>query len=345
MAKYNVGGQAVIEGVMMRSPHSFSVAVRTPDKKILVRESPWESLWDRIRFLKWPFLRGSVVLLETLWNGISALNFSAMHAIPDEESEGQKNEPMSKTAITLTIIFAVGFGLALFVALPHFLTWLIGKASGTDLNVKSFSFHAIDGLIKIVIFVLYLWLIAMLPDIRRTFMYHGAEHKSIFAYENGAELTVENARSFSAKHPRCGTSFILIVLLLSIFIFAVVFPFVPSLVSNQVLNNIIYVFIKIALIFPIGGISYEILKLSGKYRDNAMVRALSYPGLVMQKLTTREPTDDQLEVALVSLRKTLWRESVRDSKPRTSSMEIVESFISFEDFVSKYPGPCDAEQP
>ncbi|MFA6032674.1 MAG: DUF1385 domain-containing protein, partial [Myxococcota bacterium] len=183
--KLSVGGQAVIEGVMMRSPHSFAVAVRKPDGMIVVRESRWESLWERLKFLKWPFLRGSVVLLESLWNGISALNFSAVHAMPADEGARPDQPPISKAAMAATIAFALGFGLLLFVALPHFLTWLIGKASGTGLEVKSFSFHIVDGVIKTAIFILYIWLISFLKDIRRTFMYHGAEHKSIFAYERG----------------------------------------------------------------------------------------------------------------------------------------------------------------
>jgi uncharacterized protein YqhQ len=343
--KYNVGGQAVIEGVMMRSPHSFAVAVRTPENKILVRESPWESLWDKAKFLKWPLMRGSIVLIETLWNGISALNFSAQNAFPAEEKDGKKEEPLSKAAITGTIVFAMAFGLLLFVALPHFLTWLFGKAAGADLQVKSLSFHLVDGFIKIVIFVGYIWLISMMNEIRRTFMYHGAEHKAIYAYEAGDALTVENARKYSRQHPRCGTAFLLIVLLSSIFIFAVVFPFIPPLTSSGWLDNLIYVILKMLLIFPIGGISYELLKLSGKYRDNALVKILTWPGMLMQLLTTREPTDDQIEIALAALRKTLWRESIWESTPRTSMLEHVESYSGFDEFSQKYPGAPDAGQP
>jgi len=323
--------------VMMRSPHSFAVAVRTPDGAIVVRESPWESLWDRVKFFKWPLLRGSIVLLETLWNGISALNFSAQQSIPPEEGKSADEPPISKAAIAGTIATALAFGLLLFVALPHFLTWLLGKAAGPGLEVKSVSFHLVDGLIKIVIFVLYIWLISFMNDIRRTFMYHGAEHKSIYAYEAGQPLVVDSAKGHSPEHPRCGTAFLLIVLLSSIFIFAVVFPFVPPLVESGWLNNLIYVLFKILLVFPIGGISYELLKLSGKYRDNTVVRGLAFPGMLMQKLTTREPTDDQIEVALVALRKSLWREARWDETPRTSRMENVERFDGFASFLEKYP--------
>jgi uncharacterized protein YqhQ len=344
--KLNVGGQAVIEGVMMRSPHSFAVAVRKPDGSIVVRESPWESLWDRIKFLRWPLVRGSIVLLETLWNGISALNFSAVHAFPPEEGkDGGKREPMSRAAMTATIVFALAFGMGLFVALPHFLTWLLGKAFGADLDVKSISFHLIDGVIKMAIFVAYLWLISFMKEIRRSFMYHGAEHKSIFTYEAGEELTVENAKRHPRQHPRCGTSFLLIVIISSIFMFAVIFPFVPPLLENQWLNNAVYVVVKIMLIFPIGGISYELLKLSGKYRDSALVKALIWPGLLMQGITTREPTDDQIEVALAALKKTLWREAVWEQTPRTSRIEHVESYQSYSDFALKHAGEADAGQP
>ena len=295
--KVNVGGQAVIEGVMMRSPHSFAVAVRTPDGAIVVRESPWESLWDRVAIFKWPLLR---LIIRSRRSERSRRSTSPPSRRSPEEGKaadgrhpegrhrgddrpGPRLRPCCRRP-------------------PHFLTWLLGKATGSELEVKSVSFHLIDGAIKIVIFVLYIWLISFMNDIRRTFMYHGAEHKSIYAYEAGQPLVVESAKTHSPEHPRCGTAFLLIVLLSSIFLFAAIFPFVPKLVESGWLNNLIYVVFKILLVFPIGGISYELLKLSGKHRDNTVVRALAFPGMLMQKLTTREPTDDQIEVALVALR-------------------------------------------
>jgi uncharacterized protein YqhQ len=205
---------------------------------------------------------------------------------------------------------AIGGAVLLFVVVPHLATLGIGWLSGTDLGVRSVWFHVIDGVIKVSLFIAYVFLISLLKEIRRVFQYHGAEHKSIHVYEKGEELTVENARKYSTVHNRCGTAFILLVLVFSIFLFTVVFPFLPrDLLGSRIITNAFYILIKIALLLPIAGASYEIIRL-GERIDNPVLRLLLLPGLWMQKLTTREPSDDQLEVALVALKRTLEKEAI-----------------------------------
>ena len=349
-----VGGQAVIEGVMMRSPHSFSVAVRRADGRIVVRESRWVSLSDKFRFFKWPLFRGSVVLLESLHNGISALTWSAniaeqgeqmkaaaaeaeptvggasaptgggseAPAVGPEEPPVDAEEPekpvgLPAPAMWATIGLAAVMAIGLFALLPHLLTWLIGLATGSESlqGGQSLSFHLVDGAVKMVILVGYMAAISLLPDVKRLFMYHGAEHRSIHAYENDKELTVENAQSFSRIHERCGTAFLLLVLLVAVLVFSVVFPFVPAPTGSALLNHVIFVGLKIPLLFPIGGVAYEVLRLGGKYPKNPVLRTLIGPGLALQRITTRVPDEGQVEVAIISILKTLWRERVGGELP------------------------------
>ncbi|MGB9600923.1 MAG: DUF1385 domain-containing protein, partial [Myxococcota bacterium] len=223
-----------------------------------------------------------------------------------------------------------GFGLLLFVAIPHYLTIFFSKMVGYELTVSTILFHLVDGIIKMVIFLGYLYIISLMKDIRRVFMYHGAEHKSIFVYENGEDLSVENARKYKTFHPRCGTSFLLIVILVSILVFAVIFPFVPNFLANKWLNNAIMVILKIILMFPIAGISYEFLKFSSKYQNNPILKVLIYPGLLLQRITTQPPTDDMLEVAMMSILAVLKEEESPQENIR------VMTFDSLDDFKSRY---------
>jgi len=334
--KLKVGGQAVVEGVMMRSPHSLAVAVRRASGEIICKESAWRSLWERFKFLRWPFLRGSVVLLESLVNGISALNFSAKVAMADEEAERQKKKleesgeappddapaapgveelkehKVSDWVIWGTVIFALGLGIALFVALPHFAVWVGSQMAGRELTVEEFLFHLIVGVVKFGVFIGYIALISLMKDVRRVFMYHGAEHQSIYAYEAGQPLTVESARTHQPLHPRCGTTFLIMVIAISILVFSLVFPLIILVVGEPTsmgwLNQLIYVGIKLPLLFPIAGLAYEFQRLTSRYMDRWWARALAWPGMGIQRMTTRPPTDEQLEVALTSLRKVLGRE-------------------------------------
>ncbi len=294
--KINVGGQAVIEGVMMRAPKSMTIAVRKPDGNIVIKEDVWHSISEKLSFLRWPFFRGSVAIFEALINGIQALTFSANQALDEEDT------PMGGWSIFFTIFLALGLGLFLFVALPHLLSGFISQLFGRRLGVEDILFHLIDGIIKIAFFIAYIWLISLSGEIRRVFEYHGAEHKSIYAYEAGEPLTVENAKKHSTLHPRCGTAFILIVLLISIVVFSVFFPFVPTFATlPKIVTQGIHIGLKIVLMFPIAGIAYEMIKYSSKKMEKPLMRMLTLPGLWLQKLTTREPSDDQLEIALTAL--------------------------------------------
>lgn len=300
-----VGGQAVIEGIMMRAPKTFTVVVRRPDGALSIREDRWYSPMEKWPLLKKPFLRGCIVLYEALFNGIQALTYSAQEAVGEEE------EKLSPLALGGTIVFALVAAVALFVVIPHLATLGVGVLAGTELAVRSVWFHVIDGIIKVTIFVAYIVLISLLKEIRRVFQYHGAEHKSIHAYERGEELTVENARKYPCLHARCGTAFLLLVLMLSILIFTAVFPLLPKeLFGSKILTNVFYIGVKILLLAPIAGCSYELIRL-GERLDNPILNAFLLPGLWLQKLTTREPSDDQIEVALVALKTTLEKEEMR----------------------------------
>lgn len=299
-----VGGQAVIEGIMMRAPKTFTVVVRKPDGNLSVREDRWHSPMERWPVLKKPLLRGAIVLYEALYNGIQALAYSAQEALDEEE------EKLGPWALGGTIALALGGAILLFVVIPHLATMGIGALIGADLGVRSVWFHVIDGIIKVSMFVGYIVLISLLKEIRRVFQYHGAEHKSIHVYEKGEDLTVENARKYPTLHARCGTAFLLLVLVLSIFLFTGVFPLLPKdLLGNKILTTAFFIVVKILLLMPIAGCSYEIIRLGDRW-NNPILNALLLPGLWLQKLTTREPSDDQIEVALVALKKTLEKEEM-----------------------------------
>lgn len=295
--RVNVGGQAVIEGVMMKAPRRLCVAVRRPDGGIVVKSDPFHPLAQRFKPLGWPFLRGPVVLGETLVLGLKALGFSARQALEEE------GEELGSWALALTMLAALGAGLGLFVALPHLLSWWLGSWRG--FGIDSLTFHLADGAIKVTLFVAYIWLISLMGEIRRVFMYHGAEHKSIYCFESGAELTVENARSHPRLHPRCGTAFLLVVLLISILVFAVLLPFVPPVSSVTWLNHLALIGLKVLLMLPIAGVSYEVIRKAGQKGGKGFWGMLLWPGLQLQRLTTREPTDDQIEIALAALKAAL----------------------------------------
>jgi len=310
MERISVGGQAVIEGVMMRAPNALAIAVRKPNGEVAVKEDVWRSLSRRFKFLKWPLIRGSVVLVETLMNGLQALSFSATLALEEEKSEGKREEKINSWTLSMIMAAAFGIGILFFVLLPHYLTIFLGHLFGRDLGVESFFFHLVDGLIKVFFFVGYIYLISLVKDIRRIFQYHGAEHKCIYAYEAGEDLTVSNAQKYSTLHPRCGTAFLLVVFIISIGLFSVTFPFLPKFPSlGKGLTNLIYVGIKLPLLCPIAGLAYEIIKFSGKKPNHPVLRIVIAPGLWLQHMTTRPPLDDQVEVALRALKGALRLES------------------------------------
>jgi uncharacterized protein YqhQ len=227
-------------------------------------------------------------------------------------------EKPSAATYTGMILLSVLFALGLFVGLPHLLTWLLGFETNT------LAFHLVDGLFKVVILVAYIGVIGLVPEIKRVFMYHGAEHKTIWAYERGLELTVENARAQSRFHPRCGTSFLVLVILVSVFLFAVLLRYPLS--TTPLVDHLLKILIKVPLMFPVAGLAYEGIKLSGRYRGHSLVKVLVAPGLVLQNLTTREPDDSQVEVAILALRKTLWRERVSEEIPGARETRIFANF-------------------
>lgn len=294
MEKINIGGQAILEGVMMRAPRAMAIAVRRPSGEIVVKREQMPPLSERYPIVKLPILRGAVALFTSLILGIKALNFSANEALEEEVDENgeSKKEELTSWALAGTMAVAFGFGIALFFFLPLYLTKLLVPIIG-DHNVV---FNLVDGVIRVVIFLIYIWSIARMKDIQRVFQYHGAEHKTIFAFEAGAELTIEKVKNFSRLHPRCGTSFLLIVMLVSIAVFSLipkVWPFAYKALSRVVLLPLI------------AGISYEFLKWSAKNDQNPLVKLVITPGLALQRLTTREPDDDQLEVAIRSVKEAL----------------------------------------
>ncbi len=360
--KLLVGGQAVMEGVMMRTPHRLAVAVRRANGEIVLRDTPWRSLWDRFRFLRWPFLRGVLVLLETLFNGISTLNFSAKIAMADEaqNAESKKNRNQTETsgigdakpgqekphevsdlAIWSTVLFALALGMGLFVALPHLAVWFGSLLVGRELQVTDVVFHIIVGGVKFCVFLGYISLISLMKDVKRFFMYHGAEHQSIAAYEAGQELTVTNAGRHSPLHPRCGTTFLILVIAVSIFLFSLVFPLLIRIVGEPTgqgwLNQIIYVGIKLPLLLPIAGLAYELQRLTSRHMENPLAKILAWPGLAIQRMTTRPPTEDQLEVALTSLRMALSQEQSYSSQSEERKGEQTLVFADYDAVMKEIP--------
>lgn len=285
-----------MEGVMMRNQQCLAVAVRRPDGNILVETWPWFTLTRR-KFLRKPFIRGFPVLLETLVNGIKALNFSATQAVDD--GSGEELKPWH---LVLTLIVAIALALGLFVVVPHLFSLgmaLLGYGGGAE----TLSFHVWDGFFKLAIFLSYIGGISLLPDIKRVFQYHGAEHKVIWAYEESGNVSPELAAGFSRLHPRCGTTFLLFVLSLSIVIHAISVPLLLLIhtPANPVVKHLTIVFMKLLLMAPISSIAYEMIKASGRYCGTFWGRMVSWPGLMLQRLTTKEPDDSQLEVAAAAL--------------------------------------------
>lgn len=302
MDKIHVGGQAVIEGVMMRAPRSVAIAVRRPDGEIVVRRELAVPLSERFPIVKLPIIRGAVALFTSLIIGIKALNFSANEAMTEDEKEkenakkkdGDKGggSELSSWAMAGTMAIAFGFGICLFFLFPLYLTKLLTPVIG-DNNII---FNLVDGVIRVIVFLAYIWAISRMEDIQRVFQYHGAEHKSIFAFEDGVELTIENVRRYNRLHPRCGTSFLLIVMLVSIAVFSLIpklWPFYLKAGS------------RIFLLPIIAGISYEFLKWSALNDSNPLVKLVITPGLALQRLTTREPDDSQIEVAIRAMNEAL----------------------------------------
>lgn len=284
-----IGGQAVIEGVMMKSTRGWTVAVRDPRGEIHVKKTPLRKL---PRIFRMPMIRGVITLFHTLTIGIMALEYSATKSTDEEE------EQLSRTSIALTIGFAFLLGIVLFIILPLYAAKAMGMVF-SSVNKSSILFNLADGVVRVGVFLLYILLIGLWGEVARIFEYHGAEHKAIHALEAGEELEIQSVREHSPQHPRCGTSFLMIVMVMSILIFSMIpqsWPFAYKALA------------RIVLLPLIAGVSYEALKLSARMKDNAFVRMMIYPGLLLQRLTTKEPDDAQIEVAITALKEVLSME-------------------------------------
>ena len=283
-----IGGQAVIEGIMMKNKDRYSVAVRTQGGSINVSVEEYDSVAPFKVLNRIPFIRGVFAFIDSLVLGIRTLNYSASFFEDESEREHKGSAgtgAMSKVVSALTVIVSLAIAIALFMLLPYFLSQLLRRWIINDTILA-----LIEGVIRIVIFILYLLLISCLNDIKRVFMYHGAEHKCINCLEHGFPLTVENVARSSRQHKRCGTSFLFFVVLISVILFVFI----------RVNDPVMRVVLRLVLIPVIAGISYEIIRLAGR-SDNPIVRVLSAPGLALQKLTTREPDDEMIEVAMVAV--------------------------------------------
>jgi uncharacterized protein YqhQ len=289
-----VGGQAVIEGVMMRSPKGYSVAVRRQDGTVRVMKDALATLAERSRIFKMPIIRGVGVLAQALVLGIRALRFSAEEALAEDSEQREVKRDASKVSSWLiagNLVLALGINILLFVALPLFITRFVQTQTGFE---SSILFNGIDGVLRVAVFVIFLSSVSLMKDMKRVFEYHGAEHKTVYNFESRQDLKVENAKKFSTLHPRCGTSFLLVVMIVSIFVFSIVHF---DSIGAKLLS-------RIALLPLIAGISYEIIRYSAKH-PGSLLRIVTMPGLLLQKITTKEPDEPQLEIAIRALEEAL----------------------------------------
>lgn len=295
----SVGGQAVIEGVMMRGVNHIATAVRCPDNHIEIEKKPLNLLSVKWKINKIPILRGVFSFFESLYTGVSCLMFSASF-FEDEETNPEKMSKFEKWIMDkagdkllnyimyISVLFSLIIGIGLFMLLPNYVVGFLKKLNP---EISVVILNLAEGAVRMIFFIIYLYFVSKMEDIKRVFMYHGAEHKSIFCYEHGDELTVENVKKYKRFHPRCGTSFLVIVMIVSIIIF--------SFISwDNLATRLIY---RLLLLPVVAGLSYELIKIAGRY-DNWFTRIISAPGVWLQYLTTREPTDDQIEVALCALK-------------------------------------------
>ncbi len=283
----SIGGQAVIEGVMMKSPAGWTVAVRDPKGEINLKTTRIKK--PNILF-KIPIIRGTIALFTALIIGIKAIEFSGSIAYQDKDEK-----PLSPWSLAISIGLALILAIVLFKFLPLFITTIMGNLY-KNIATNSFIFNLIDGILRVVVFLLYVFAVGLWSEMRRVYQYHGAEHKVIYAYEAGEELTIANAKKYKPYHPRCGTSFLLIVMVISILIFILIpqdWTFIEKLLS------------RIFLIPVIAGVSYEILKLSARMSHNNILKVITLPGLLLQRLTVREPDNFQIEVAIAALEEVL----------------------------------------
>ena len=312
--KTHVGGQALLEGIMMRGKYNWGVAVREPTGGIYLEEHDLASGKDKNKWLRLPIIRGCTAFVESLMLGFKALEIAAEHAFDDEEGQADSEEgsdSFGKGAMAASMAFGLLMGVALFIVAPALLTNLIVG----EYDSATLTWNIVDGLLRVAVFVFYIWLIGRMCEIKRMFGYHGAEHKTIHCYEHGLPLTPENARNFPRLHVRCGTAFLIMVMVIAIVVYTVV-P-IKSLivawgVTNPALKLTLVILVRIALMPVIAGVSYEItVKWAGSHPENPLVKLILWPGMQMQYLTTREPDDGQIECAIKAMQLVLEREEAQ----------------------------------
>lgn len=324
-----IGGQAVIEGVMMRSPERIATAVRRSNGEVELKIQEYQSFIQRKKWLNVPILRGAITLIEVMILGIKHLNFSADVAMKDAEAQENAKkkkkkkktkgkEGMSTFSAIITVSIALIVGLSIFFALPLFATTKL-----FNIEKEAFAFNLVAGTIRIAIFLGYIYLISLLKDVKRLFRYHGAEHKTIYAFESGEELTVSRARPYTTLHPRCGTSFLVMVMFVSLIFFSVLDSFIILYHGNITL--LIRLLTHLPLVPLVGGLSYEAIKASAKYPGHPLVKLLISPGLSLQKITTQEPDDSMLEIAIIALKAARGEEYQHLLTPKEENKIIAES--------------------
>lgn len=288
----SVGGQAVIEGVMMRNGSVLATAVRKSNGDIVYKKTIFSD--KRTKFTKIPFIRGAVVLFDSLVMGVKELTFSA-----NQSEENEEEQLSNKEAITTTVI-SLALGIGLFIVLPSLIGGFIFKGNRIYANIS-------EAVLRLVFFLIYIWGISFSKDVKRVFEYHGAEHKTIYAYENEEELTPENAMKYTTLHPRCGTSFLLIVMLTAIIVFSVL-DFIIPVPTTYIGRVILKIILRVGMMPLIAGISYELQRYSSNHLDKWWVKIFAVPGLALQRITTKEPDKKQLEVAIVAMKAALGKE-------------------------------------
>ncbi len=306
--KTSIGGQALIEGIMMRGPKGNAMSVRMPDGTIETEVDQYVPLKNKCRILGWPIIRGVVGFAESMITGYKYMMKSADKALTEEEKEEDMSkldkwisehfgEKMMTVVGVISMVLGVALAFLIFMYLPTLTVDLFDNYLLKNADISKFH-PLIEGVMRIIIFILYMYLVSKMDMIKRTFMYHGAEHKTIFCYENGLELTVENVRKMSRFHPRCGTAFMFVMIIISVLVSSALVLIFPTLAE---VNRVLWIAVKIAVLPLVMGLGYEFIKFAGKH-DNGIVKVLSYPGLLMQRITTVEPTDDIIEVAIESIK-------------------------------------------
>ena len=285
-----VGGQAVIEGVMMRVPGAYATAVRDPEGKVHVDRHDFKSITERSNLWNKPIFRGMAGLFEAMKMGMATLNWSADIAMPEEKDK--KPNPIMEF---LSTVFAIGLAITLFMIAPMWITTTL-----LDVEREAVAFNMVSGGFRITFFILYLLLISLMKDVKRLFQYHGAEHRVVYNFESGKDVDVSNAQSFPTQHPRCGTSFMFIVLLSAIIVFSVIDTIIMSITGHISLP--MRLMVHLPMIPLVAGVSYEVIKITARKGDSLIFRMLRAPGLWLQNITTKQPEDDMIEVAITALK-------------------------------------------